>query len=114
MANYILTKNATNITSQTLQQLNSVVLADNTNNFIRRVVFQVPPSCSLAIQSVTQSCVPVEGDAIKLVDNTGVGATTPVTYVLDPFDANSNNILDLRKAFKLTTGGSVTYIIYFT
>lgn len=115
MANFIFTKNITGISGQTLQNFASLstLLANASNNVIKRIVFILEANSNLTAQSVVQntSCFNAEGDNIKLSQNP-IGATTNVYFELTPNNAMGEN-LDLRTALKFTATGNVSVVMYF-
>lgn len=110
MANYIYTKNVGIITNQTLLAMNPTLLATNTNNRIRKIVWNIPPSVTLSMKSVQQSCVPMEGEPIKVVQNDST--TDPVFFEIDPVDPDTANLLDLATAVQWSTSGGASYTLY--
>ena len=111
MANYIYTKNCGILVNRTLLQENPTLLASNTNNVIRKIIWCIPPSCTLSMTSVVQSCVPTEGDTIKVLQNDST--TIPAFFEINPRDIDGMNLLDLSTAVKWSTSASASYILFF-
>jgi hypothetical protein len=63
------------------------------------------------MQSVSQSCVPTEGDTIKIAQNDST--TIPMYFVLEPKDIDGMNLLDLSTAVKFSTSSSASYVLFF-
>ena len=94
-----------------MYQLNTTILDPNKNNIIRRILWCVPPLVTLAMKSLTQNCVPTEGDSIKVVQNDST--TNPVYIEFNRVDDGSKNLLDLANSVAWTTSGNAYYVIYF-